>query len=421
MNDIISYKIIKTIEKGDCKMKPLIIPEDVKIILKTLNEQGYEAYIVGGCVRDCILNRIPQDWDITTSAKPSEVKEYFLNTYDTGIQHGTVTVVFRNQHYEITTYRIEGLYEDYRRPKEVFFTSNLKEDLLRRDFTMNAIAYHPNEGFQDPFSGMKDIKNKLIKGVGVASERFQEDALRMLRAIRFSAQLGFEIEEKTYYALCENIKLIEKISVERIKEETEKLILADFAEKTKLLWETGLIIYMFPKWYERIEQNGIQIIQSFLKSEKNSILRWTLLIYCLGKKEAEKFLKYLKFDTKTLRIILSLVENLKIKILEKEYFIRKMLCEIGIEEFKLLLKLKSAVEHKENIRNINTILFCILERQDCIFLKQLCINGEDLFYLGIEKGKRVGLILNDVLDFVHKNPNKNNKEDLICYVKEKFL
>lgn len=402
-------------------MKPLIIPEDVKIILKTLNEQGYEAYVVGGCVRDCILNRNPQDWDITTSAKPDEVKECFLHTYDTGIQHGTVTVVFHNQHYEITTYRIEGLYEDYRRPKEVFFTNNLKEDLLRRDFTMNAIAYHPNEGFQDPFSGMKDIKNKLIKGVGVASERFQEDALRMLRAIRFSAQLGFEIEEKTYHALCENIKLIEKISVERIKEETEKLILADFAEKTKLLWETGLIIYMFPKWYERIEQNGIQIIQSFLKSEKNSILRWTLLIYCLGKKEAEKFLKYLKFDTKTLRIILSLVENLKIKILEKEYFIRKMLCEIGIEEFKLLLKLKSAVEHKENIRNINTILFCILERQDCIFLKQLCINGEDLFYLGIEKGKRVGLILNDVLDFVHKNPNKNNKEDLICYVKEKFL
>lgn len=402
-------------------MKPLTVPEDVKTILKILNKQGYEAYIVGGCVRDCILNRIPQDWDITTSAKPSEVKEYFLNTYDTGIQHGTVTVVYHNQHYEITTYRIEGLYEDCRRPKEVFFTSNLKEDLLRRDFTMNAIAYHPEEGFQDPFFGMKDIENKLIRGVGIASERFQEDALRMLRAIRFSAQLGFEIEKATYDALCENIRLIEKISVERIKEETEKLILADFTEKTILLWKTGLMIYMFPKWYKRIEENQNQIIQAFPKSEKNNILRWTLFIHCLGKEEAEKFLKYLKFDTKTLKTILLLIQNLKIEILEEEYFIRKMLYKIGIEEFKLLLKLKSALNHKENIRNINAILSCILERKDCIFLKQLCINGEDLFYLGIEKGKRVGLILNDILDFVHKNPGKNNKEDLIYYVKEKFL
>ena len=402
-------------------MNPLILPEDVNTILKTLNEQGYEAYAVGGCVRDCILNRIPQDWDITTSAKPDEVKACFLHTYDTGIQHGTVTVVFNNQHYEITTYRIEGLYEDCRRPKEVFFTNNLKEDLLRRDFTMNAIAYHPKEGFQDPFLGMKDIKSKLIRGVGIASERFQEDALRMLRAIRFSAQLGFEIEFQTYSALCENIKLIEKISVERIKEETEKLILADFSEKTVLLWKTGLIVYMFPKWYEKIEQNENEIIQSFLKSEKNNILRWTLLIYCLGKEEAEKFLKYLKFDTKTLRIILSLVEALKIEILEEEYFVRKMLCKMGIEEFKLLLKLKLSLEHKEDIQNINDMLFYILERKDCIFLKQLCINGEDLFCLGIEKGKKVGLILNSVLDFVHKNPDKNNKKDLIHYVKENFL
>lgn len=402
-------------------METLILPKQVETVLTTLNAQGYEAYVVGGCVRDCILNRIPQDWDITTSAKPQQVKQCFLHTYDTGIQHGTVTVVFDNHHYEITTYRIEGIYEDCRRPKEVFFTNDLEKDLLRRDFTMNAIAYHPKEGLKDPFLGLKDIQKNLIRGVGVACERFQEDALRMLRAIRFSAQLNFEIETETYVALCQNAKLIEKISVERIREETEKLILADFSKKINLLWETKLIIYIFPKWYKKIEENKTQIIQFILKSEKNHIVRWTLFIYCLGKEEAESFLKYLKFDTKTLKIILLLIENLKIEILAENYFIRKMLCKIGLEEFQLLLKCKAALGQKENIESINVIVTHILEKNDCIFLNQLSINGKDLFCLGIERGKEIGIILNDALDFVHKNPTKNTKENLLYYVKENFL
>ena len=173
------------------------LPKDVKYILDTLHKNGYEGYIVGGCVRDAIMGIPPHDWDMTTSAKPEEVKKLFSHTFDTGIKHGTVTVVLNKENYEITTYRIEGGYDDCRHPNDVSFTTDLHEDLLRRDFTMNAIAYNEEEGYVDIFGGIGDIAKKTIKGVGEADERFKEDALRMLRAVRFSAQLGFDIEEKT--------------------------------------------------------------------------------------------------------------------------------------------------------------------------------------------------------------------------------
>ena len=217
-------------------MNRIDIPKDVMYILKSLNEKGYEAYIVGGCVRDAILNMVPKDWDITTSAKPEEVKKCFDKTFDTGIQHGTVTAVINKNNYEITTYRIEDQYDDCRHPNKVYFTDKLTDDLLRRDFTMNAIAYHPDEGFKDPFGGIDDIKIKTIRGVGNPSERFNEDALRMLRAVRFSAQLGFDIENETLEALKQNVSLIKKISVERIREEISKLIKSDFIEKIPLLF-----------------------------------------------------------------------------------------------------------------------------------------------------------------------------------------
>ena len=201
--------------------KHITLPEDVNALLQTLNNGGYEAYIVGGCVRDSILGRIPQDWDITTSALPEQTKALFPHTFDTGIQHGTITVVLNKTNYEITTYRIDGDYADGRHPDEVSFTSNLEEDLLRRDFTMNAIAYHPAEGFRDPFGGQEDISRSLIRGVGEPAKRFQEDALRMLRCVRFAAQLGFQVDDATYTALQENAALIEKISVERIHEEAK--------------------------------------------------------------------------------------------------------------------------------------------------------------------------------------------------------
>ena len=173
------------------------IPEKVEIIIRELMAQGFEAYAVGGCVRDSILGRVPGDWDITTSARPEQVKRIFSRTVDTGIEHGTVTVLMDKDAFEVTTYRVDGEYEDHRHPKEVTFTASLEEDLKRRDFTINAMAYNPETGIVDIFEGIEDLKRKKIRCVGNPRERFDEDALRILRAIRFSAQLGFEIDEAT--------------------------------------------------------------------------------------------------------------------------------------------------------------------------------------------------------------------------------
>ena len=179
------------------------VPKGAAEILNRLHREGYEAYVVGGCVRDAMLGRTPDDWDITTNASPQEVKQLFSHTIDTGIQHGTVTVMKEHVGYEVTTYRVDGVYEDHRRPSNVSFTKSLKEDMLRRDFTINAMAYNEEEGVVDYFEGQEDLKRGIIRCVGEASHRFDEDALRVLRAMRFSAQLDFTIDEKTLAAMQE--------------------------------------------------------------------------------------------------------------------------------------------------------------------------------------------------------------------------
>ena len=203
------------------------IPQKAEQILHILNEAGYEAYVVGGCVRDSILDRVPGDWDITTSALPEQVKELFHRTVDTGIQHGTVTVMMGKEGFEVTTYRVDGEYHDGRHPDAVTFTRSLEEDLKRRDFTINAMAYHPEHGLVDLFGGMEDINRKIIRCVGDPVERFTEDALRMLRAVRFSAQLGFTVEENTKAALARMSGNLEHVSAERIQTELVKLLVSD--------------------------------------------------------------------------------------------------------------------------------------------------------------------------------------------------
>lgn len=195
----------------------MILPKNVSYIISKLEQAGFEAYAVGGCVRDTLLDRKPQDWDITTSAKPLQIKELLKKTIDTGIQHGTVTVMLDHVGYEVTTYRIDGEYEDNRHPKKVEFTDNLKLDLERRDFTINAMAYNDNRGLVDEFGGIKDLKDGIIRCVGDAGQRFDEDALRMLRAVRFAGQLGFAIEEKTREAIVERADHLKNISAERIR------------------------------------------------------------------------------------------------------------------------------------------------------------------------------------------------------------
>ena len=225
------------------------IPEKVNKIIRTLAAAGHEAYAVGGCVRDAVLGREPADWDITTSASPMEVKALFCRTIDTGIRHGTVTVMLGQEGFEVTTYRVDGTYEDCRHPKEVQFTKSLLEDLKRRDFTINAMAYNDAEGLVDAFDGTGDLEKGIIRCVGKAEERFTEDALRMMRAVRFSAQLGFSLEEQTRAAigkLCGNLR---RVSAERIQTELVKLLTSPHPERLREAWETGqwafLIFHVF--------------------------------------------------------------------------------------------------------------------------------------------------------------------------------
>ena len=236
----------------------ILMPQKVKFIIKQLMDNGFEAYAVGGCVRDSILGREPNDWDITTSALPGQVKEVFEHTVDTGIQHGTVTVVLDKENFEVTTYRIDGEYEDNRHPKEVIFTANLVEDLKRRDFTVNAMAYNDETGLVDVFGGISDLNDKIIRCVGNAEDRFSEDALRVLRAARFAAQLGFSIEDGTMQAMKSMAPNLANISAERIQVELVKLIISDNPDMIKTAYELGITKIVLPEFDKimNIEQNN---------------------------------------------------------------------------------------------------------------------------------------------------------------------
>ena len=401
-------------------MKSMIwnLPETVKKVLKRLNDEGFEAYIVGGCVRDCLLQKTPQDWDITTSAEPMEVKKLFAKTYDTGLQHGTVTVALEGKCYEVTTYRIESEYDDCRHPNAVIFTKNLKQDLQRRDFTINAMAYHPQEGLKDPFLGQQDLEKKIIKGVGNPKERFEEDALRMLRALRFSAQLGFSVEKETYLALQQQKKKIQYISVERIHQELEKILQAPYLEKMALLWESGLLQEIAPTLSEQLKQKGEIIIKQLQKADADRMIRWTILLQYMTAKQGELFLKHMKFDNNTIKTVTTLLQHLKDDILPDDFMLRKKANEISLEQLKRLLRLQYLIEEKQSKKQAEKQLLEIEKRKDRITLKQLAVNGSDLIKQGTAQGKQVGKILCHLLEIVHRFPEKNQKQILLCYAEQ---
>ena len=393
------------------KMK-VSMPADAAFILNTLNKGGHEAYIVGGCVRDSILGRNPQDWDITTSALPEETKVLFDRTFDTGIQHGTITVVLHKENYEVTTYRIDGDYADCRHPDAVSFTKNLTEDLLRRDFTMNAIAYHPAEGFRDPFHGQEDIDAECIRGVGNPALRFQEDALRMLRCVRFAAQLGFTVEEETWAALCANTALIQKISVERIREELKKLWLSPFTEKMPLLWESGLLAQIDPTLSARLIANSHAVLSELTACPKEEALCWCIVLQEYTPDEAQKLLKYLKFDNFTLKRICLLLEHLPKDVPTDAYGLRKLTGSIGEEPTRQLLILQSILRPASAHAESTALLEKILADGDCLTLKTMQLSGKDLMAMGAPHGKELGAILAELLELVLHDPAKNNKEYL---------
>lgn len=440
------------------------MPAQAAKVIQTLEQHGFEAYIVGGCVRDSILGRTPGDWDITTSASPQEVKEIFEHTVDTGIEHGTVTVLMNHEPYEVTTYRVDGKYEDHRRPNEVHFTKSLKEDLLRRDFTINAMAYNDREGIIDMYDGMTDLKNKMIRCVGEATKRFDEDALRILRALRFQAQLGFEIEEKTEEAIRNQARFLKDISAERIQVELEKLITSAYPEVLVNAYKLGVTKIIFPEFDIMMEtpQNnphhkysvGIHTIEAMKNIEAEHIYRWTMLLHDIGKPEARvegpdkdhfkmhpvigeeiarKILRRLKFDNQTIKQVTTLVRwhDRRFASFEEvnKKTIRRWVSKLTPELFARLMVVQRAdinaqsdyhKEQKEQVLNETKRLFEeIIEEKNCLSIKELKINGKDLMDMGVPQGKEIGEILSWLLDQVLERPVLNERETLIAMVKGK--
>lgn len=435
------------------------LPEDVKKIIEIIEKAGYEAYAVGGCVRDSLLMRNPNDWDITTSAKPEKVKELFKKTIDTGIEHGTVTIMMHHVGYEVTTYRIDGEYEDARHPKNVTFTSNLIEDLKRRDFTINAMAYNDRSGIVDAFDGISDLEKGIIRAVGNPRERFDEDALRMMRAVRFSAQLGYSIEEDTKKAIQELSINLQKISAERIQVELVKLVSSDHPEKMRDLYETGITAVILPEFDKAMvtAQNnphhcytvGEHIIQSMAASDADKNIRLAMLYHDIGKPEClttdekgidhfyghpevsgricKASLRKLKFDNDTIHTVVQLVTHHDYQILPEKKYVRRAMNRIGKDIFPLLLKVKQADLHaqstyqreekQEKLDEICALYKEIIQENECVDLKGLAVTGSDLIAWGMKPGRELGEMLSQLLTVVIDDPGKNQKETL----KEIFL
>ncbi len=433
----------------------ITMPEEVRYIINRLKKAGHEAYIVGGCVRDSILGRTPDDWDITTSALPEEVKGLFRPTIDTGLKHGTVTVRRNHKSYEVTTYRVDGIYEDGRHPEAVTFTRSLKEDLLRRDFTINAMAYNDEDGLVDEYGGIEDIENKIIRCVGDPVDRFTEDALRMMRAVRFSAQLGYEIEPHTGDAVKKLAGRLDMISAERIQVELCKLITSPNPDYLRIAYELGITKVILPEFDRCMRQEqhhihhcysvGEHIIHSMMNIEPDRVLRYTMLLHDIGKPDcrivdeegkehyyghdtvsadmAHDIMKRLKFDNDSLAKIEKLVRFHDLKVEADIRHVRRAVNKLGRELFPMLLKVKRADvlaqsdymrrEKLDHLDRLCALFDEMVKNGECVSIGELKINGSDVIGLGVSPGPDIGRILGELLELVLEDPDMNDRNRLL--------
>lgn len=437
------------------------IPEKANQIIAALTEAGFEAYVVGGCVRDAILGRTASDWDITTNARPEQVKALFPRTLDTGLQHGTVTVMQGREGFEVTTYRIDGEYLDGRHPETVTFTPCLLEDLKRRDFTVNAMAYNEKEGLVDAFDGLEDLKRGQIRCVGDPEERFTEDSLRILRAVRFSAQLDFTIEDRTWAALSKFAPRLSKVSAERIQTELVKLLVSPHPERFRTVWETGISAEILPEFdacMETPQENphhcwsvGEHTLRALAAVDADKTLRLAVLLHDIGKpltrttdaegvdhfyghgqkgaEMADQILRRLKFDNDTRKKTVRLVQvhdDRQIPLTSRG--VRRAVHRIGAEIFPDYLKVRRAdimaqnPEFREkklkNLSEVEELYRGILEAGECLSLKDLAVTGRDLIAAGRKPGPELGKTLNRLLELVIEHPEYNTKEILLLKAEE---
>lgn len=438
-------------------------PREVKIIIDTFYRSNFEAFMVGGCVRDILLGNIPKDYDITTSAKPEITISLFDKTIPTGLKHGTVTVLISNEPYEVTTYRTEGKYIDNRRPSSVDFVTDIKEDLSRRDFTINALAYNEKVGLIDYFNGTDDIKNKIIRCVGNADKRFKEDALRMLRAVRFSCQLNFEIHENTYTAIKSNYKLINNISSERIRDELCKILISENPSKgLEILRDTKLLevilpeinaLYNFSSKCTNHNRNVFTHTLKVIDNTKNDLLlRLSALFHDVGKLNTltplnngtfygfpghclegsimvKKMLSRLRFDNNTIKVVSKLIEHhlvLNATVMPTKYEVKMLLNEVGVDNINLLFALQRADINSldnprvflEKVRYTESLVNEVINNKEPLTIKDLNIAGGDLISnLKLKPSKILGDTLNYLLNVVLENPDLNSKEKLLTLAK----
>ena len=396
------------------------LPKNVENIIERLKEHGFEGFAVGGCVRDSLLKKTPTDWDITTDALPEDMKKIFKKTFDTGIAHGTVTVLMDGVGYELTTYRIDGNYSDGRHPDSVSFSKNLSEDLCRRDFTVNAMAYSHNKGIVDLFGGRKDLQNGIIRAVGDAKKRFDEDALRMLRAVRFAAQLGFKIDDDTFEAIRERAKLLSKVSKERIFVELNKSLCGDFAQNIKMVYTSGLYRYI-GKEFAKLGENIYDFYPRKFHNKKH--MYWAAFLENIENVEAvKKILFELKSDNATRNNAYLLVKELKNPLPSSDEDIRWSLHRIGADLFCDYIEiLRSDKKNKDILDKIDTIedrYSLIMKENHAYEISMLDITGKDLMDLGISKGPKIGEVLEFLLKKVIENPMNNEKSSLLRLAKE---
>lgn len=436
----------------------MILSKGALKAIEMLNNAGYEAYAVGGCVRDAIMNIEINDFDITTSATPEEMQQVFKNerTYETGIKHGTITFVYENENVEITTYRLDGEYEDNRRPKSVEFTKRLENDLKRRDFTMNAIVYNNSEGYIDMFGGIEDIKNKTIRAIGNPKDRFNEDALRILRAIRFASKLGFKIEENTKKAMLECKHLLHNISGERIAAEINKFVLGSNVKKA-ILDHYDILSEIIPEFeaMHNFDQKNDWHVYDVLthtavvveNTPQIAHLRLTALLHDTGKVHtftvddrgighfyghndksaeiAENYLTKYKYDNFTKERVYKLVKVHDTPIEPDRILIKKRINRMGKDCFFDLIKIKRADNLAQNLNKVRLDIIDEIEKiatdivnEDCFTLGSLKINGGDLIKNGFKPGKQLGNILNTLLEEVMEEKIPNEKEELLKRAEE---
>lgn len=437
------------------------VPAPVYFIIQELEKHGHEAYMVGGCVRDSVLGRKPHDYDICTSATPDEILQAFPyeEIIPTGLQHGTVTILINKEPFEVTTYRIDGDYSDNRRPDNVTFTKNLVEDLRRRDFTINAMAYNPKIGLIDPFNGMEDIKYKKIRCVGSAEDRFNEDALRILRAIRFEAQLNFSGLPETMFEIERQYERLKNISIERINSEFCKIVASEQFCVELVLYPNVFSLFI-PELKDLIgfQQNNPyhaydvfdHTVHAIEQCESDDlVVRLAVFFHDFGKPHSyqdgedgirhfkghgkvsaeitDSIMKRLRFDNETRNNVVELVYYHDATFEVGNKYVKRWLNKIGEKQFRRLLEVrKSDIKGQkpdyeesriEKVNNIENILDEILQGQECFSLKDLAVNGNDVKQaMSLKEGKDVGYWLSEILKRVIDGELKNNRDDLIYWM-----